>query len=118
MTPKAVFAKAPEKYRTTAEELHDVISKQLGEHAVEVSSHGIIGYGKGEDGFILAGLAIRSAGVMLYASADVLTDYEDELGKKRTGKTCLRLRKLADVSSEVLADIVRRSLAKTQMNYG
>ena len=67
---------------------------------------------------MLLGFAVRSAGVTLYASADVLMDHVDELGKKKTGVTCLRLRKMADVDTKVLNDIVRRSLKKKQMNYG
>lgn len=66
---------------------------------------------------MLCGWAVRSTGVMLYVSADVLTDHGDTLGKKRTGKTCLRIRRIDDVDTKVLNDIGRRSPKKKQMDY-
>ena len=119
MTPEKQLANAPEKYRDTAKALHAFISKRLGKkQLVTVSDHGIIGYGTGTDGFVLTGMAVRSAGVVLYTSADLLTKHAKILGKKRTGKTCLRLRKFEDVPEKVLNDVVRQALKRKQMDYG
>ena len=118
MTITKHLATVAEKYRETAQQLHAFITKRSGKHAVELRSGGVIAYGIGSDDFMLLGFAVRSAGVTLYASADVLMDHAGELGKKKTGVTCLRLRKMADVDTKVLNDIVRRSLKKKQMNYG
>lgn len=118
MTAEAYLLKVPAEFRATAEELHAFISQRLEKHPVTVKTSGMIGYGKGTDGFMLIGLGVRSGGVMLYASADVLTDHAEELGKKRTGSTYLRLHSLSEVKTETLDDIVRRSLDKEHMNYG
>jgi len=117
MTIDAFLAQVNGKYRETAQALHALVSEHVGQHPVFLSSGNVVRYGKGSDDFMLVGLAVRSKGVMLYASADVLSNYGDVLGKKRTGKTCLRIRTLTDVDSKILAAIVKQSLSKKQMNY-
>ena len=112
------LSKVTEKYRSTAIELHELILTCLNKHSAKLYNNGIIGYGIGEDGNMLMGLSVRSAGVMLYASADILSSYSDELGKNRTGKTCLRIRKLTDLNFNTLKSIINGSLQKNNMNYG
>ena len=118
MTIDKYLSHTPEKFRGTARELHGCISKRADRHSAEVRGHGMIGYDKGTDDFVLVGLAVRSAGVMLYASADILTAHANVLDKKRTGKTCLRLHQLDDVPPKVLSDIIRQPFKKKQMVYG
>lgn len=112
------LSQVADKYSSTAIELHELILTCLNNHSTKLNSSGIIGYGVGDDGYMLMGLSVRSAGVMLYASADVLSLYSNELGKKRTGKTCLRIRKLTDLDPNTLKSIINGSLHKSNMNYG
>jgi len=112
------LSKASEKYSIAAIALHKLISPYTATHSVKVNSNGIISYGTGKDGHMLLGLCVRSTGIMLYASADVLSVYSNELGKKRTGKTCLRIKKSSDVDTNVLTSIICDSLNKDSMNYG
>ena len=117
MTVETHFAAVPEKYRATATELHALLLELAGNHEVTLRPTGMIWVGKGSDEFMLAGMCVRKSGVMLYASADVLSLHSETLGKLRTGKTCVRLRKVSDLKLEVLHDIVSRSLVKEQMDY-
>jgi hypothetical protein len=41
-----------------------------------------------------------------------------KLGKYRNGKSCLYIDKLADVDERVLRELVRRSFAHMQKEYG
>jgi hypothetical protein len=117
MTIKAHLATIPEKYRATATAIHTLLVELAGNHEITLRPNGMIWVGLGSDGFMLAGMCARKSGVMLYASADVLSFHAETLGKLRTGKTCVRLRKMSNLRREVLRDIIRKSLAKERMNY-
>ena len=117
MTIKAHLAAIPEKYRATATALHTLLVELAGNHEITLRPTGMIWVGLGSDGFMLAGMCARKSGVMLYASADVLSFHAEALGKLRTGKTCVRLRKMSNLRGEVLHHIISESLAKERMNY-
>jgi hypothetical protein len=117
MTIETHLATIPEKYRDTATALYTLLEKLAGNHEVTLRPNGMIWVGMGSDGFMLAGMCARKSGVMLYASADVLSYHAETLGKFRTGKTCVRLRKMSNLRGEVLHDIISKSLAKERMNY-
>ncbi|MEQ1857642.1 MAG: DUF1801 domain-containing protein [Longimicrobiales bacterium] len=67
----------------------------------------------------LAGFAARGREFVVYIAAgfegrDVLLS---ELGKHRTGKVCVYIRRLADVDLKVLEKLVARSVADTKSRY-
>ena len=76
----------------------------------------IIGYGRysytyesGHSGVICAtGFSPRKADLVLYVMSDSadLTGMLSRLGKHRTGKSCLYLKRLSDADPDVLAEII------------
>jgi hypothetical protein len=46
------------------------------------------------------------------------TDLLDQLGKHKTGKSCLTINKLADVDMDVLRDLVKRAIDIMAERYG
>jgi len=89
---------------------------------------GIVGFGSyhykyesGREGdSCLVGFSNRKSEICLYLSADVLAQEElvSKLGKHKTGKSCLYVRKLSDVDLEVLAKLVVSVAAQTKQRYG
>jgi hypothetical protein len=77
-------------------------------------------YASGHEGdSALAGFAVRGSAVVVYIAPgvegrDVLLA---KLGKHRTGKVCVYIRRLANVDLEVLEALVARSVADTKSRY-
>lgn len=79
-------------------------------------------YASGHEGdCAVVGFSSRKGDISIY----VLTGYEDpemkkllaRLGRHKTGKVCLYVRRLADVELPVLEALVRRSVADTRRRY-
>jgi hypothetical protein len=65
--------------------------------------------------WLRVGIAPRKGQMSLYLTCD-LADYADELsrlGKHKTGKGCLYIKRLADVNVDVLDEMISRSLTYT-----
>jgi hypothetical protein len=77
-------------------------------------------YASGHEGdSALAAFAVRGNGLVVYTEAsfegrDVLLA---GLGKHRTGKVCVYIRRLANVDLKVLETLVARSIAETKRRY-
>ena len=77
-------------------------------------------YASGHEGdSALAGFAVRGSELVIYiapgfAGRDVLLA---KLGKHRTGKVCVYIRRLANVDLKVLETLVARSIADTKRRY-
>ena len=77
-------------------------------------------YATGHDGdSALTGFAVRGRELVVYIAAgfegrDVLLA---KLGKHKTGKVCVYIRRLADVDLKVLEKLVARSVADTKRRY-
>jgi len=77
-------------------------------------------YASGHEGdSALAGFAVRGSELVVYIaeafeSRDVLLA---KLGKHRTGKVCVYIRRLANVDLKVLETLVARSIADTKRRY-
>ena len=77
-------------------------------------------YASGHEGdSALAGFAVRGSELVVYIAPgfegrDVLLA---KLGKHRTGKVCVYIRRLADVDLKVLETLVARSVADTKGRY-
>ncbi len=78
-------------------------------------------YESGREGdMAAAGFSPRSRELTVYL-ADGVETYRDELarlGRHRTGKACLYIRRLADVDLEVLRDVLGRSYANVTAQDG
>jgi hypothetical protein len=74
-------------------------------------------YASGREGdWFLAGFSPRKQDLTLYLPAgfDGFPDLLERLGSYRTGKSCLYLRRLSDVDVDVLAQLIRRSVAASR----
>lgn len=77
-------------------------------------------YESGREGdFMETGFAARKRAITLYIMAG-FSEYGDllaKLGKHDTGKSCLYLKRLADVDQAVLREMVERSVAWIRARY-
>jgi hypothetical protein len=87
----------------------------------------IVGYGQyhyvydsGREGdFLATGFSPRKASLSIY----VMPGYRDfgdilsRLGKHKHGKACLYVNRLADIDTEVLAELIREGLADLKRKY-
>lgn len=78
-------------------------------------------YASGREGdWMITGFSPRKSALTLY----IMPGFEDEgdllarLGKFKTGKSCLYLRRLADVDREVLKELVRKGFVHMRARYG
>ena len=66
----------------------------------------------GKEGQIcLVGFASRKGDIALYGMGSVL-DQTDRLGRCKTGKGCLYIRRLSDVDAGVLADLIASAIVE------
>jgi hypothetical protein len=77
-------------------------------------------YASGHEGdSALAAFAVRGSGLVVYIEADF--EGRDvllaKLGKHKTGKVCVYIRRLANVDLKVLETLVARSVAETKRRY-
>jgi uncharacterized protein YdhG (YjbR/CyaY superfamily) len=70
------------------------------------------------DGHWLAGFATRKKGAMFYCmDAPLLDEYAEQLGRNRSGKTCVEVRATRAVPLEVLQKLVPEILARQARRY-
>ena len=77
-------------------------------------------YDSGREGdFFLTGFSSRKAELSLYVMAGFASfpALMAKLGRHRTGKSCLYVRRLADVDLEVLEELVRRSVKEMRERH-
>lgn len=113
--------------RADAQVLVDLMQKATGEPPV-LWGPSIIGFGSyhyrydsGREGDSpIVGFSPRKASLVIY----VMTGFQDagellaRLGRHTTGKSCLYVKRLADVDMAVLATLVTRSVADMRARYG
>ncbi|HUP24316.1 MAG TPA: DUF1801 domain-containing protein [Thermoanaerobaculia bacterium] len=78
-------------------------------------------YASGRSGeWLRVGFAPRKRDLTLYIMPgfDKYGDLMARLGKHKTGKSCLYLKRLADVDTKVLEELVRESVAHMKATYG
>lgn len=105
--------------RADAAELDQIFRRVTG-FAPQMWGPSIIGYGRydytydsGHSGSMAAtGFSPRKANMVVYTMPGYLdlTDQLARLGKHKIGKSCLYLGRLADVNTDVLAEIIRAGL--------
>lgn len=115
-----------EQRRADCLALHTLMSEALNLPAVMWGEQ-IVGYGRydykyptGNSGsWFLAGFAPRKQNLTLYIMAG-FEQYDalmSKLGKYKTGKSCLYVKKLADVDADVLRELVVRSVEHMRQTY-
>ena len=112
--------------REDAKSLIKLFEKITGEKA-KLWGPSIIGFGQyhykyesGREGdFMLAGFSPRKTALTLYIMAGFKRygEYLGQLGKFKTGKSCLYIKKLDDVDIEVLEAMVRDSIKTVREKY-
>ena len=77
-------------------------------------------YESGREGdFILTGFSVRKQALTLY----IMTGFEgvdsimSKLGKYKTGKSCLYIKRLSDVDQKLLERLISRSVQTMRKNY-
>jgi hypothetical protein len=89
---------------------------------------GIVGFGSyhykyasGREGdWFLTGFAARQQSLTLYIMAgfDQYDRLMEQLGKYKIGKSCLYIKKLADIDEDVLKTLIEESIAYLKKQYG
>lgn len=77
-------------------------------------------YASGREGdWLLTGFSPRKNDLPVYVMAgfDRYGDLMSRLGKHRTGKSCLYIKRLSDVSPDVLEELVRESVEHMRRTY-
>ena len=115
-----------EQKRKDSETLVALFEKLIGEPAVMWGSS-IIGFGQyhykyasGREGqFMLAGFSPRKNALTIYIMTG-LSQYADllaQLGKYKTGKSCLYIKKLEDIDIDVLSQLILHSVDAVKKKY-
>ncbi len=103
------------------------LMEELSGHAPKMWGESIIGFGSyhyksasGREGdFIRIGFAPRKQNIALYLIAGANRDTEvlQNLGKYKTGVSCLYINKLADINVAVLRTLITNSLTHMRAQY-
>jgi hypothetical protein len=121
-----IAALANEEQRNDAQTLVALMRKVTGQEP-RMWGPSIVGFGSyhykyasGHEGdSALAAFAARGRELVVYIEADL--EGRDvllsKLGKHKTGKVCVYIRRLADVDLKVLEELVARSVADTKSRY-
>ncbi len=115
-----------EQKRNDAKTLVDLFEKLTSEKG-KMWGPSIIGFGQyhykyksGREGdFMLAGFSPRKTALTLYIMAGFsrYDEYLSKLGKFKTGKSCLYIKKLADIDMNVLESMIMDSIQTIQKKY-
>jgi hypothetical protein len=121
-----IAAIATEEQRNDAQTLV-ALMRRVTKHEPRMWGRSIVGFGSyhykyasGHEGdSVLAAFAVRGRELVVYIAAgfegrDVLLA---KLGKHKTGKVCVYIRRLANVDLKVLETLVARSVAETKRCY-
>ena len=124
--PRAFVATdAPERHRADSLVLIDLLSDITGEPAVMWGS-AIIGFGSytvnagnKPQTWPLIGFSPRKGDITLYITPgfDDLAEPLSRLGKHTTARSCLYIKRLADIDQDVLRDILAYGYATTKARY-
>lgn len=107
--------------------IHELMKKVSG-HEGSMWGESIVGYGSyhykydsGREGdWFLAGFSNRKQSISIYIMSG-FSRYDDllaNLGKHKTGKSCLYINKLDDIDESILQEIIETSIEFIQQKYG
>jgi hypothetical protein len=123
-----LIAEAPsEKTRDDCYELIRIMRKVTGEEPVLWGGN-IIGFGKyhyvydsGHEGdACLTAFAVRKTNITLYVMLPDLPERDDllkKLGKHKTSKGCIYIKKLEDIDTKVLEKMITKSISYVKKKY-
>lgn len=104
----------------------DLIKKTTG-FEPKMWGTGIVGFGiyhykyeSGHEGSApLAAISSRAGAISLYLSSafEKREELLSKFGKHKTGKACIYIKKLEDIDTRVLAEMVRKSVEHTRKKY-
>ncbi len=68
---------------------------------------------------MIVGFAPRKAQISLYLSCDIqqMADLLSKLGKHKTGKGCLYIKRLADVDLDILQQMIERGIEEVEHHH-
>ena len=102
------------------EELSGAPAKMWGESMIGFGTYHYV-YDSGREGdWFEVGFAPRKQNLVVYIMPGFST-YDDllsQLGKYKTGKSCLYIKKLSEVNREVLRELIAQSLKAMREKYG
>lgn len=115
-----------EERQQDCQRIHKMMQKITG-HPGSMWGESIVGYGSyhykyesGREGdWFLSGFSNRKQSISLYIMSG-FSGYEellDQLGKHKTGKSCLYVNKLADIDEAVLKEMISASVAYMREKY-
>ena len=112
--------------RADAKKVAAIMQKVTGEKAAMWGSS-IVGFGQyhykyesGREGdFMLAGFAPRKKALTIYIMAGfkLYDSLMKKLGKYKTGKSCLYVKRLSDIDEKVLTQLIDKSVEYMRNNY-
>ncbi len=115
-----------EKRRTDCEQVAGLMQEVTGEDPVMWGAS-IIGFGSyhykyasGHEGdFMITGVSPRKQALTVYIMEGLSkhSDLMDRLGKYKTGKSCLYIKKLEDIDMDVLKQLIETSVATMRELY-
>lgn len=102
------------------------IMKTLTNEEPTMWGESIIGFGtyhykyeSGREGdFFRAGFSPRKTSLTIYGMTGFSDELMKSLGKYKTGKSCLYVKKLTDINIDVLKNLISKSLEKLKLKYG
>ena len=122
----AFLDSADEQRRPDCDRLVEMMSRATGAAPV-MWGQGIVGFGayryryeSGREGdWFLTGFSPRKQDLTLYIMAgfDRFDELMSRLGKYRTGKSCLYIKRLADIDTSVLEELITASVAHMTRAY-
>jgi len=124
-TVEEYLASIDEPRRGEVEQLHDLIRAELPDLEPKLWGS-VIGYGSyhykypsGKEGdWFIIGLSNRKSYISLYVVAVkngkyVAESYQDKLPKTKIGKSCINIKRLADVDLDVVRQLIREGAEAT-----
>ena len=123
---KYINALEDPQQRKDCKQLVKMMKAATGEKAV-MWGPAIVGFGtyhykyaSGREGdFLVVGFAPRKTQLSIYVSCDIQkhADLLAKLGKHKTGKGCLYVKKLEDVDRDVLEQLIQRGIEEVETKY-
>ncbi|MEX0811484.1 MAG: DUF1801 domain-containing protein [Chitinophagales bacterium] len=117
---------ADEQKRKDSYQLIELMSKVSGAPP-KMWGESIVGFGSyhykyksGREGdWMLCGFSPRKANISVYTMCDIEKnkDLLSKLGKYKSGKSCLYIKRLSDIDEKVLEQLVRDSIEQTKEMY-
>ncbi|MFK7949975.1 MAG: DUF1801 domain-containing protein [Saprospiraceae bacterium] len=102
------------------------IMKEVTDETPVMWGNSIIGFGSyhykyesGREGdFMLTGFSPRKTSLTIYCMTGFNDELMQSLGKYKTGKSCLYVKKLTDIDEEILKKLILKSITRLKEKYG